>query len=237
MRIFGLAIKTPDMRVSKSLLIAFIFSLSAMYVVAQECKVMLENIQTSYVGDCKNKLAHGNGTAHGIDTYTGSFKKGYPNGKGLYKWSTGEYYDGEWLMGKRDGSGTYHYTQDGKDAVQSGVWKSDKYLGPVPLPPTIKLNQNISDVKINRTGDGNQVVIKMMMAGSKNIAIYDVSLNANSGREFNSGSYMGFESVVFPFKCKITYTSPNSLHTTEYHCTLDFEIPEEGRWEVKLVNN
>jgi len=34
------------------------------------------------------------------------FKNGKPNGKGLYKWSQGITYEGEFLNGIRDGMGT-----------------------------------------------------------------------------------------------------------------------------------
>lgn len=226
------------MRIFKSLLVAVTLSCAVTFASAQAgCKVLIENIQSSYDGDCKNNLAHGHGNARGIDTYTGSFRKGYPNGKGLYRWSTGEYYDGEWLMGKREGIGEYHYTFEGKQALQAGVWKNDRYLGPAPVAPEIKLRQNISDIKIYKTGDGNQVLIKILMAGSNNTSITDLTLNANSGTEFRYGGYMGYESVVFPFTCKVLYTTPNMLRTAEVHCALEFVITDPGRWEVKLENN
>ena len=97
--------------------------------------------------------------------------------------------------------------------------------------------QNISDVKIHKTGDGNQVLIKITMAGSNNTSITDLSLNVNSGREVRYGGYVGFESIVFPFTCKIFYTTKNTLRTAEYNCALEFEITEPGRWEVKIENN
>ncbi len=226
------------MNISKSILltIAMIFAVS--HAIAQQgCKVLMENIQSSYEGECKNLLAHGKGTARGIDTYTGLFRKGFPNGKGTYKWSTGQSYDGDWLMGKREGVGEYHYTLEGKEAIQSGVWKNDRYLGPKPVAPKIKHNQNITSVRINKTGDGNQVIIKMIMNGLTNTEITDLSMQANSGTEFIYSGYMGFDQIVFPFTCKIIYTTPNTLHTAINHCTLEFEIAEPGRWDVRLENN
>lgn len=226
------------MKISKSLFVALVLSISTLCVYAQEgCKVLNENLQSNYEGKCKDHLANGKGTARGIDTYTGLFKKGYPHGKGIYKWSTGEYYDGEWSQGKREGIGEYHYTINTKEAIQSGIWKSDQYVGPVPVPPNIKISQNISDVKINKTGEGEEVLIKIMMAGSNNTSITDLTLNSNSGTEFRYGSYMGYKSIVFPFTCKLTYSTPNTLRTAQYNCILEFEIAEPGRWEVKLQNN
>lgn len=226
------------MKTPKNLFLVFILSFILITAYAQEgCKVIVENIQSSYTGECKNHLAHGKGTAKGIDTYTGIFRKGLPNGKGIYNWSTGEYYEGEWLMGKREGVGEYHYFINGKDAIQSGVWKKDRYIGLVIVPPIIKLRQNISDVKINKTGDGNQVLIKIMKAGTNNTAITDLMMNGNSGTEFRYGGYMGYESVIFPFVCKVLYSTPNTFRTADYDCALEFEISEPGRWEVRLENN
>lgn len=140
-------------------------------------------------------------------------------------------------MGLRDGIGEYHFTIDGREAVHSGVWKDDRYLGPVPVKPKIIISQNITDVKISRTGDGNRIIIKIMMAGSNNNSITNLTLNANSGTEFRYGGYMGYESIIFPFSCKILYTTPNMLRTTENNCALEFEITEPGQWEVRLENN
>jgi hypothetical protein len=226
------------MRISKSIFAALVLTVTATCVYAQEeCKVLMENIQSSYDGECKNHLANGKGTARGLDTYTGSFKKGYPNGKGIYKWSTGEYYDGEWVMGKRHGIGEYHNIHEGHEVVQSGIWKDDRYLGPKPIAPVIRINQNVSDVKISKTGEGDEVILKIMMAGNVNTSVTDLSINVNSGNEFRYGSYMGYKSIVFPFICKVNYTTFNKLRTMQIPCVLEFEIIEPGRWEVKLENN
>lgn len=45
------------------------------------CKVIPQNLQGTYEGDCKNRLAHGEGLAIGKETYEGSFKEGIPREK------------------------------------------------------------------------------------------------------------------------------------------------------------
>ncbi len=56
-------------------------------------------ISLDYHGECKKGLAHGKGEAFGRDHYIGEFKKGWPNGNGLYKWNNGDNYEGEWKKG------------------------------------------------------------------------------------------------------------------------------------------
>lgn len=76
---------------------------------AQSCKVNDPDISTSYSGDCRNGLAHGNGTAKGRDTYSGPFLNGSKHGRGTYVWANGERYEGEWRNEKRTGRGTYFW--------------------------------------------------------------------------------------------------------------------------------
>ena len=67
-----------------------------------------DSLQGTYKGTCKNGLANGHGTAIGIDSYTGQFLNGYPEGNGKYTWKNGSWYDGAWKKGVDDGKGTLH---------------------------------------------------------------------------------------------------------------------------------
>lgn len=80
---------------------------------SQECKVMLSAISLSYSGECKDNKAHGKGKAAGQDIYEGEFKAGYPEGKGLYIWKTGDWFEGNWKKGIREGVGEMHFKQTG----------------------------------------------------------------------------------------------------------------------------
>ena len=68
-----------------------------------DCKVLITGISGKYSGGCRKGLAHGKGTAQGMDTYAGKFKRGLPDGTGIYTWADGSYYEGQWKAGKREG--------------------------------------------------------------------------------------------------------------------------------------
>lgn len=74
---------------------------------------MLSAISLSYSGECKDNKAHGKGKAAGQDIYEGEFKAGYPEGKGLYIWKTGDWFEGNWKKGIREGVGEMHFKQTG----------------------------------------------------------------------------------------------------------------------------
>ncbi len=93
------------------------------------CKVLLHDIAQSYEGGCKDGLAHGKGSAQGLDSYVGRFSRGLPQGRGTYTWADGRVYEGEWQKGLREGKGTMTYPAEGKDSVQAGFWKDDSYVG------------------------------------------------------------------------------------------------------------
>ncbi|MEM6842345.1 MAG: hypothetical protein AAF944_11260 [Bacteroidota bacterium] len=94
-----------------------------------DCRVMLDDIAGSYEGDCHREKAHGFGKAIGKDTYEGEFKKGYPEGKGVYTWINGDYYEGTFVKGRREGEGKMVYASVNADSVLTGYWEDDQFLG------------------------------------------------------------------------------------------------------------
>ena len=71
-------------------------------------------------GDCQN----GKGKYdYGYAIYTGEFKNGEPEGKGLMDYGNGEKYDGTFKKGKEDGRGMYV-----KDGQVKGVFYKDGIL-------------------------------------------------------------------------------------------------------------
>lgn len=203
----------------------------------ENCKVLVPEISEQYIGKCKKGLANGKGLAIGIDRYDGTFKKGYPNGKGTYTWSTGEVYTGQWLEGMRSGVGTYSYTEDGKLAVKDGIWKDDNYIGPIPEKPKVMTSISIERYSFQRQGDGNQVVINFYLSGNNNVDLENFSAVATSGTKFESPGKVGFESIVFPFTCKLSYSSWNKTRTSRVLTRFEFKIPDQGRYTLKLYNN
>ena len=57
---------------------------------------------TTYVGEMKNGVAHGQGTwtAPGVEKYVGEWKNEKRHGKGIYTWADGTVEKGIWENGK-----------------------------------------------------------------------------------------------------------------------------------------
>ncbi|NVO10977.1 MAG: hypothetical protein HXX16_13510 [Bacteroidales bacterium] len=219
-----------------NLMLVIILITSINLLQAQDsCKVLVKNLQGVYSGGCKKGLAHGKGTAKGVDSYEGSFKKGYPNGYGKYIWSSGAIYNGGWEMGVKNGEGKYTFTENGKEIIQDGIWKDDKYVGPKPILPKVIQKTNINSTSFVRTGDGNSIIIKITMNGVSQ-TVEDFSISASSGTEFSNGSSYGYRGIGFPFTCKITFKSWNQLKSILFDRKLEFEITQPGAWELKIDN-
>ena len=210
-----------------------------MPAVAQEtCKVLMPEIAQKYEGKCKKGLAHGRGIAQGKDTYKGSFKHGLPDGKGTYTWSTGERYEGDWKFGKREGVGTYFYKDnDGQAVMKTGIWIDNQYAGPVPEKPKVITATGIERYSFQRQSNGNRVQISTYINGISNCDLLDLTFFGSSGSEFKSGNTMGYEAIIFPFTCKITYYSWNKSHTVRNFTRFEFVIKQPGRWQVVIHNN
>ena len=202
-----------------------------------ECKVLVPQIADTYEGKCKKGFAHGNGVARGKDTYEGSFKSGLPDGKGIYTWSTGEKHVGEWKEGKRDGPGTYYYFEDGEQLSKEGMWIDNQYAGPVPEKPKVKTSVGIERYNFQRQGEGQRVQVTTFINGIPNVDLEDLIFYGSSGNMYISGGSMGYEGIIFPFKCMLTYYSWNRLRTVRVFTRFEFEITQPGKWQVTIHNN
>jgi hypothetical protein len=200
-----------------------------------ECKVLVPALDGIYSGDCREGLAHGKGIASGTDAYTGSFKNGLPNGKGTYTWATGDYYKGDWKLGKREGIGVFTARINGKDSLMSGIWENDVFIGSKPSPPKIILKYNVISTSFMRLGDGNKISISFYQNGIKNNLV-SLSMVTNSGSEVKTGDITNYFDIHFPFHCKINYQSWNGLRTQLFDCVLEFEITQPGSWDLRVGN-
>ena len=211
-------------------------SLSASVASAQSnCKVLLPKIGDLYAGSCKQGLANGQGEAFGIDRYKGEFKKGFPDGTGIYFWQTGETYNGEWKKGLREGRGKYTYKYMDRDSVLAGVWKGDKYVGERALASyVIEYRNNIGRVTCMKVGDRPYVKYKFLSSGGELHNITSLLMQGSSGSESSTTSFSGFEQVIFPFKGKVTFAAPNTLNTATLSCELRVIINEPGSWIVTI---
>lgn len=82
----------------------------------------------TYVGQLQELMAHGKGTwksTHG-DCYEGNWVNGEFHGEGTYRYANGNFYNGGWKEGKQDGQGIF-LSHNG-DSYE-GEWKQGKMHG------------------------------------------------------------------------------------------------------------
>jgi len=200
------------------------------------CKVLVPELNGTYVGKCKKGLAHGKGKAVGVDTYVGNFKKGFPNGSGIYTWVSGASYDGDLIKGERYGHGVYKFEYDGKDSIQEGEWKDGVFLGKKPKKPLVSNREYVTRYNFRRDGDGDRILVDLKRNGQVNSDILDFSMISSNGSYFQMGRSHGLETIIFPVVVKIRYLTWNQLGTMRHVCTFEFEIYESGNWQIDIVN-
>jgi hypothetical protein len=226
------------MKTSLPVLFTIFFALIQFNAFSQdECKVLKPEISGKYTGDCKKGLADGKGVAEGKDKYDGKFKKGLPNGKGTYTWSTGEVYKGSWYEGKKHGEGEFTFKSNGIDSTTTGTWKDDVFFKKkVENPYSIYRNNGIKRYNVYRAGDGDKITLAIMMNGSNNSSVRDLTFFCTSGNIYSVGPKLGYESVIFPCSVKIIYSTSNAYNTGSIACSFEIEIKTPGIWEIKLDN-
>jgi hypothetical protein len=226
------------MKISMKITLVLAFSWIGYVLMAQEnCLVLKPEISGKYAGKCKNGLANGKGKAVGQDTYIGKFSKGFPHGLGTYTWANGDIYVGEWVEGLRQGEGTYSYKVNGKDTTVTGIWESDHYKGPLPPKPLVINKVSIERYSIMRSGGiRDRVLINFYQDGSRNLGIENLLMFASSGYNTTLGQSVGFDEIIFPVTIKISYSTWNKTHSTQFYASFEFEIYERGDWVVDLHN-
>lgn len=203
---------------------------------AQEsCKVLKPEISLNYKGDCKNGLANGDGEAYGRDHYVGHFKKGYPDGEGTYKWSTGEVYKGHWKRGMRHGLGEFSFFENNKDTTIVGKWEKDKFVGSKTSGGAYQVTykNNINRITVNKIGPGNQIRFKFLSNGNE-IAVSNLMLFGDSGTTRTNRQFTGYEHIEFPFEGKVTFAASNDFYGAILNCELSFIIKEPGSYEIHI---
>ena len=225
-------------------LISFIFTSVVVisitnYIDAQDkdCKVLKQEISEKYEGKCKNGLAHGKGTASGLDWYEGKFKKGLPDGFGTYIWSAGEKYAGYFKEGKMHGKGTYSFRFQGRDSTYIGLWKADS-LTKVIIPPKYKVDKNINVTRysVQKMGKENRVLFVFLQNGVQNRTITNFHLIASNGTQTSFSGKQGFENIKFPVVCKVTYVTSSPTGSSTLRVEFELTINEPGDWLVTLHN-
>jgi len=217
---------------------------------AQQCKVIPDSLQGLYTGSCKNGLAHGQGTANGLNSYTGRFKNGYPDGAGKYIWKNGSWYDGNWKKGVYEGKGTLHLVgPDSTSREFAGFWHEGTFMGTQSKPYVINsMTNRVSQVSIH-TGHGStqgDIIITVYdilnaaptldapNAGKKSATLpkqklTDIQVQAgnftNMVTDDHSSNYNNIYKlygVVYPIRLVLTFQTEQ----------VDLEIFEKGKWDI-----
>jgi hypothetical protein len=220
---------------SKLIVIAM-FLIMGGYVSGQtsECKVLMPQISGKYSGDCKKGLANGVGEAQGVDIYRGHFSKGLPNGKGVYTWADGSFYDGDWKYGLKNGDGRLVK----KDSVITGIWKDDRYQGKKPEPSfKIISSRNVTRYVFTKSVESDSGVrIKVLLGGRDNSEIEDFSLAYSNGSEYKNVGVYGVQNCSVPYDVTVRYRTWNQLHSVQYDVLFEFTITSPGTWNLTINN-
>lgn len=219
-----------------SLILALILIVQVLFS-QNKCVVLKSSISGQYKGKCKNGLAHGRGTAAGIDTYEGLFIKGLPQGEGTYTWADGSSYSGEWAEGMRHGVGTYRTNIEGEKFVQEGLWQKDMYKGKSPDKPIVTYKSGVDRYNFKKSNSFEQrVMVDIFKSGSRNQGISNFSMISSSGQDIKVSQSVGYTNVVFPVTVKIFYTTASKLNSSFFNVNFEFIISEPGDWTVELHN-
>lgn len=214
---------------------------------AQDCKVIPGPISVSYEGECKNGKANGKGKATGLDTYEGDFVAGYPEGKGKYTWKTGDWYEGTWKKGAREGNGEMHYKQDLKaDSVLTGIWKKDQYVGKFEKPykiisqsskvGTVKVTRNIGykehdiTITIESTTGGSHVLSPNSISSLPADALADIPLMKLTAVDVQKGNFNSQTNMDNSAK-----TSKSIIRTVEFPFRAIFRIADTHSVEIEFL--
>ena len=106
----------------------------------------------------------------------------------------------------------------------------------MPIDPYKVLRKmSVERYTVRRQGDGNRVLINLMMNGMPN-AVNGLLLAGSSGNQIRISNSVGYENIDFPFSCKISYTTWNKLRTSQHDVIMEFEVNKPGDWQVNIHN-
>ena len=194
-----------------------LLSASSGNLYSQECEVGVETLKGKYDGECKSGKANGKGKATGTDTYEGEFKSGLPHGKGIYTWANGDWFEGWWQKGKKDGNGTIHYKMINGDSAINGFWKKDEYIGLYEKPYEIitKGIEGTVDVRHNKNDSRNEITINVSQVQNRLTAVVQPVLTfvnvstgfytGNTETKTNNKNIYSLKQVSFPFRATFTF--------------------------------
>lgn len=204
----------------------------------QDCKVLMLEISESYEGECKKGLAHGQGKATGEDKYEGKFRKGLPSGAGKYVWANGDYYEGNWSKGQKEGEGIHHRIINGKDSVLTGYWIDDVYKGEKKVATyTIDSRRMVDNIRVTKISEGNNIRFRFQQMGKTNPTISGLYINSFGNGNLNmAGHDSMIENPVFPIKLLVEYRSISTLGNNVQSARIEMTFNVPGVWQITFTN-
>lgn len=222
-------------------------TLSSLNALSQNCKVLEVFLQGTYEGECQHGKANGLGKAIGTDSYEGMFKNGYPDGVGKYTWKNGDWFEGSFRAGKKNGSGTFHlFSKESGDSIQTGYWSKDQYIGSYEVPfKLVSKSYMVKSVMItpdSKQQEPTQILISLSnVVGGADDLHGPIPKPELSSLDIKSGSYATRSDVTntgkrnfyyllnvnFPFIAGIRIGSEEVV----------IELNNKGSWKVDIVMN
>lgn len=203
----------------------------------ENCKVLMPSISQEYKGECSNGLANGKGEAKGEDSFVGVFKEGFPNGKGKYTFQNGNFFEGNWQMGKKEGEGKFVYFISGKKMVQKGFWLNDEYASIIdPKESFVVTNRtNVPYYNFTKREDNqNKLVFSMSSANVKYVPS-KFNIKTSSGTTLYGLKELIISDFRLPFHCEIEYLLIKN--GVGINCNFTFDITKSGNYELQLIND
>jgi hypothetical protein len=198
--------------------------------------ILKNELVGKYVGGLKNGLAQGKGTAIGQDSYTGNFRKGLPDGEGIYTDNEGNVYKGAFMNGLKDGKGELNLILPGKDSLLKGSWEKDKFIGlGKGYPYEISNKTGIVIPRIFNTGPGNKVEITIVDPVTNMLITGSIAVKGEGTLRTTFGRYI-YEDVVFPIEFDIRYDCNNKIGTSTASNTIRIKLNRPASWVVTLNN-
>jgi hypothetical protein len=231
----------------KLVLISILFFVFVMNGFSQfDCKVLVDNLQGQYNGDCKKGLANGEGSAKGIDTYIGNFRKGFPNGFGVYTYENGSNYIGKFRKGLKDGYGLKNTITEAGDLVQYyGLWMADSLIVPDDSRALFKVNLSkgikIVDPKLTRDiSKKNEVWINFQVDGVIDKSVIFENAEISNGKQIDTkerslNTLVAFEDIKeFPVTINLKYQIRKTEQLFMVDCETEIILFTKGLWEINI---
>ena len=211
-----------------------------------DCKVLVENLKGQYNGACKKGLANGQGSAKGVDAYVGNFKKGLPNGFGVYTYENGSNYIGKFRKGLKDGYGLLNTITEADDLIQDyGLWMADSLVVPNDSRALFKVNLSkgikIVDPKLTRDiTTKNQIWIHFQVDGITDKSVIIESTEISSGKRIDTkerslNTLVAFDDIQeFPVTVKLKYQIRKTDQLFMVDCQTEIVLFTAGLWEINI---